>query len=108
MTDDTAHEPEWISLAEASQFLGISASKLLRTLHKKANTLRLARSASGLLVNAADVRREVEKQSSARTGAANKPKGGKNTAQREVHLIRRRKNVSFPLRTAVWPIPSLR
>ena len=64
MTDETTREPEWITIDEASQLLGISSNKLLRKLQRKDNILRTGRSVSGLLVFADDVRREVEQRSS--------------------------------------------
>ena len=82
MTDETTREPEWITIDEASQLLGISSNKLLRKLQRKDDILRTGRSVSGLLVFADDVRREVEQRSSESTisDMVKKQKGEKTPA----------------------------
>jgi hypothetical protein len=82
MNDDKNQDPEWITIDEASQLLATSPNKLLKKLHDKDNTLRLGRTASGLLINADDVRREVERRSSESTisDMVKKQKGEKTPA----------------------------
>jgi hypothetical protein len=82
MNDDTIRRPEWITIDEASQLLGISSNKLLRKLQSKEKALHTGRTVSGLLVFAEDVRLEVEKRASepSVSEAVEKPRGKKTPA----------------------------